>query len=193
MALPAALAIVGGVMTPHLAHLSVHVTVPKRQWGMQNWEYSTLRTNIHEGRVSKVAVLSDESAVEVVDVNGLARQIPIFPEATPPLIAELRAAHVDFEVLPAPPPASPPAPLARALVSTFLMIAIISALGMTEQLRWGVVLAGMYFYQVIEGANYGVDVLIEMWHAALHGSRRNKEGQHAEGVPVPIEADDQSD
>lgn len=95
---------------------------------IQTWGYSTLREQIHEHHVAKVAIHDDQRAVEVLDTNGLVRRVLVFPEAVPQLIQDMRSEDVTFFVAPVLQP-SPLLPLARALVSTLVVIWIIEALG----------------------------------------------------------------
>jgi len=133
---------------------------------IQRWEISTLRDQIHAGRVKRVAIYQDCSSVEVLDVNGLQRKIDIFPEVAPLLVKDMHAEHIDFFVAPAPEP-SPLVPFARAFVFTLLVVWIIDALGMLPTFLFGAAIIG---WLVLHAAHELDLMLTEAWegmHASL--------------------------
>jgi len=160
------------------------------------WELPTLRESIHKGHVAKVAIHSTQMAVEVLDVNGIARRVQIFPDATPVLIEDMREAHVPFSVVPEKAP-NPLAPLYASFCSTLLVIWVIGALGMMEQLIWGIAILGISVYSSLAEANRLIDRGLEWVDGRLTGRRRaQKQEQELEQdrmVPLPIEIDDPPD
>merc|ERR1712110_910172 len=74
----------------------VGLLTPPPHVPVQHWGVSTLHDQIRAGHVSKVAIHSGQTAVEVLDINGIARRVEIFPAVTPLLIDDMREAHVGF-------------------------------------------------------------------------------------------------
>ena len=140
---------------------------PEVSASMQRWGVSALRQNIKDGYVQKVAFLHDESAVEVLDVNGLQRRVLIFPEMSPLLVEDMHKAHVPFFVAPAPwePPEIVIA-VARAFILTLIVIAMIDAFGFTEQFVFGCILMGDYFLHLAAWTTELVEVGVDemKWH-----------------------------
>ncbi|EOD24256.1 hypothetical protein EMIHUDRAFT_116035 [Emiliania huxleyi CCMP1516] len=118
---------------------------------IQTWGISTLRQQIHARHVAKVAFYADESAVEVLDSNGLQRRVAIFPGVAPILLQDLRSEKLPFFVVPERPQApSVVLAFARGFVSMLVVILVINALGMLDQFVWGCMIAGSVLNAVSE-------------------------------------------
>ena len=109
---------------------------PQQQWGVQQWELSTLHDRIHKGSVAKIAIHSHERAVEVLDVNGMSRRVHIFPDAVPMLVSDMRQNKVTFFVVPDKEERpSPLVPLACSFASLGIVVWVIHVLGMVCSAR----------------------------------------------------------
>jgi len=136
-------------------HAGAHYA-PAIERSIQTWELPTLREQVRQHHVRKVAFRESQHSVVVLDMNGLQREVEIFPEVVPYLIDDLRASRVDFFV--APPPQQFPAiilALARATIATMLVIAFMDVLGLLGLVvfAWTVIfeMLGLWAVAVGEG------------------------------------------
>jgi hypothetical protein len=159
---------------------------PELQRSIQPWGVSTLREQIKAHHVQRVAIHEDETAVEVLDYNGLQRRVHIFPDMTPMLVEDLHEAHIPFYIAPAPwqPPIFLVAFL-RALTLTLLVIASIAALGMMEEFILGCIIVG----NGLQVAMAELLAIIESSVVAMETAFA-RDDESAQAIPVPIDDDD---
>ena len=122
------------------------------QYGVQQWEISTLRERIHKGSVQKIGIHSSQSSVEVLDVNGIVRRVHIFPEVTPVLMSDMRESHVPFVVIQDHEP-SPLVPFVTSFLMTLLVVCVVGELGMMWDLIYAIANVGIGFYILIFEVN----------------------------------------
>lgn len=140
--------------------------------------------------MTKLAFYQDEHKVEVLDTNGLQRQVAIFPESVPYIVEDLRKADVDFFVAPAPEPA--PAALvhfAQAFIATLLVIMLLDALGMLGMVAFAMSV-------LFEGVCRYADAVGEGWELTVADMKNAIVPQQSDyddaGLePIPVRADDE--
>ena len=156
-----------------------------------NWQ-------VRQNHVRKVAFYQDERLVEVLDTNGLQRSVQIFPEATPYLVEDLRAAKVDFFVAPIDSVQTGETvqtlfvAFITAFVSTMLVIQVLSALGML----WMVVFALGVMYDMLtryaDAVGEGWKLTVAEWEAAWETNFGRKQQNQAGAIPVFIDDHDEN-
>ena len=121
--------------------------------------------------------------MEVLDVNGLQRQVAIFPESVPYVVDDLRAAHVEFFVAPAVSHTDDQLLLAfvRAFIATLLVIMVMDAFGMLGYVAFALAMMP----QLWEA--WGTAVLLG-WERTLD-EWKGKGQQQSEAIPVRIDED----
>ena len=95
--------------------------------------------------MAKVGIHSSQTAVEVLDVNGIVRRVDIFPDAAPVLMSDMRESHVPFVVIQDHEP-SPLAPFITSFLMTLLVVCVVGELGMMWDLVYGIANVGIGFY-----------------------------------------------
>ena len=183
----AVLLVVHGVAALHPPY------TPAVSQSIQKWDVSTLRQQIHEQHVARVAIHSDETAVEVLDTNGLQRRVQIFPEVTSVLVDDLREAHVPFFVATSNKIEFPPILIAyaHAVVLTLLVIWMIEAMGMMEEFVFGMILVGNGLMALAAELDEAMTAAFDDVQNALSVQRNGQTQTQVELLPVRVETDDE--
>lgn len=168
---------------------------------IQKWGISTLREQINQHRVVKVAFYSDQNAVEVLDINGLQRKVDIFPAVAPMLVEDLHREHVPFFVAPDPPDHTMMVAFARSFVLTISVIFLIEVFGLMEYFIFGLVIVGNAWMRILEELG-GVmsEACTEAYEYAAAGKRRHDDSLQAllapfrparpQSDPIPVMVED---
>ena len=143
---------------------------------IQPWSVTTLRQQIHEKHVTKVAFHSDgHPAVEVLDYNGLQRHVDlIFPAVEKQIVEDLRTEHVPFYVHTEPEIHALVVRIVRSILLTLVVIWLIDIFGFLPDLIWGCYLMGLGLMKVTDELNLVIDDAEDGVRAGL--------GRHSEAV-----------
>lgn len=164
---------------------------PPLQASIQNWELPTLREAIKKGQVQDVGIYVDQTSVEVLDTNGLQRQVALFPEAMPYLVDDLKAANVHFFVFPETTPAMTAAAflatLGQALFASAFFLVLCRWFGMLEPMIFVMSLLPWVMTMYAEAVAAGFELTVLDAKAAL-GMQ-----PEAKAIRVPAEKKERKD